>query len=109
MLRKILLIFLCCGLTVASVVVEYHASAAGAVCEQPRAICVPDVKPPVCEKPDCQVMRPLLRVSCAPAWWEHFRETVRRSPQLPCFVFETDQLQTVARVSTHNIMRAMSR
>ena len=62
MFRKILLILFLCGLTLFSVVLEYRASAAFSVCEQPRSICV-SVKPPMCELPDCEVMRPLLRRS----------------------------------------------
>ena len=57
-----LLILLLCGLTLFSVVLEYRASAAFSVCEQPGAICV-GVKPPMCEIPDCEVLRPLLRRS----------------------------------------------
>ncbi len=56
MLRKILLIFLCCGLTAVSVFLEYRASAETYQCS-PRGVCVPDV-PPVCEPLDCDVSRP---------------------------------------------------
>lgn len=109
MFRTFLLILFLCGLTVLSVVLEYRASAAGSECGfPPRAICVPDVKPPDCVIPDCEVLRPLLRVSCERAWREPLMKTRVRSPQrFPCFVFEDDKLQTVARVSTLDIMRAI--
>ena len=63
MFRKILLIFLFCGLTVLSVVLEYRASAGPFTCSSPRGLCVP-VKPPDCVLPDCDVVRPLLHASC---------------------------------------------
>lgn len=110
MFRTFLLMLFLCGLTLFSVVLEYRASAVGSVCEQPRDLCIP-VKPPMCVIPDCEVSCPLLRRSCAQAWREHFIENpVIRSPQSLCFVdVPFDQLQTVARVSTHNILRAMGR
>ncbi len=61
MKRKILWIVLLCGLVAVSVVLEYRASAAMSACEQPRTICIPDVKPPDCQPLDCDVVRPLLR------------------------------------------------
>ena len=105
MFRTLLLILFLCVLTAFSVVLEYRARAATYTCS-PRGTCV-RVKPPDCVIPDCQVMRPLLRVSCERAWREHLMKTGVRSPQLPCFVFEDDKLQTVARVSTLDIMRAI--
>ena len=53
MFRKIFLIFLFCGLTVLSVVLEYRASAGISTCPSPRGPCVP-VEPPACETPDCE-------------------------------------------------------
>ena len=53
MFRKILLIFLFCGLTVLSVVLEYRATAGSSTCSSPRGLCVP-VEPPVCEISDCE-------------------------------------------------------
>ena len=109
MFRKILLIFLFCGLIALSVVLEYRANAAGAVCEQPRDLCVP-VKLLMCVTPDCEVMPPLLRRSCAQAWRRHLIANPLRSPQRPCFVdVPVDPLQTVARVSTLDITRAIGR
>ena len=90
MFRTLLLILFLCGLIVLSVVLEYRADAAAYECEQLRAICVP-VKPPDCVIPDCQVMRPLLRVSCERAWREHLMKTRVRSPQPMCFVFREDK------------------
>ena len=122
MFRSFLLILFLCGLTAVSVVLAYKASAAPFECppvcvcllETPPPCetlpCVPDVKPPDCEPLDCDVSRPLLRRACAHAWRKHLRETVRRSPPPLCFVdVKFDKLQTVARVFTANIMRAMSR
>lgn len=60
MSRKILLIVLLCGLVAVSVVWEYRARAAMSECS-PRSPCLPDVKPPVCEIPECEVVRPLVR------------------------------------------------
>ncbi|MYA71881.1 hypothetical protein F4009_22200 [Candidatus Poribacteria bacterium] len=121
MFRSFLLILFLCGLTAVSVVLEYKASAETFACPPTRVClpkapppcetlpCVPDVKPPDCEPLNCDVSRPLLRRACAHAWRKHLRETVRRSPPPLCFVdVKFDKLQTVARVSTANIMRAMS-
>ena len=91
MFHKIFLIFLCCGLTVLSVVLEYRGSAATSVCPSPSLprVCVPEVKVPNCE------VAPLPR-ACEPL----------KRPQA---LSETDKLQSVSRVSTVDIMRAMSR
>jgi len=113
---KILLILFLCGLVGFSVVLEYRASAAVRECphpkRQPRGECLPVIPPP-CERPevlpDCSVLRPLLRVSCAHAWRERLIGDVIRSPQSLCVVFERDKLKTVAMVSTLDIMRAMGR
>ena len=122
MKRKILLIFLFCGLAVLSVVLEYHAAAepfdcqVSPVCfpETPLRCetieCLPHVQPPDCEPPDCDVSRPLLRGSCARAWQEHLISDAMRSPQQLCFVdVKIDKLNTVAMVSTADILRALSR
>ena len=123
MFRTFLLMLFLCGLTAVSVVLSYRASAEPFAChvapiclpEAPLGCqtiaCLPEVQPPECEVPDCAVLRPLLRRSCAQMWREHLRDTVRRSPQrFPCFVDEKfDKLQTVSRVSTLDILRAMSR
>ena len=63
MFRKILLIFLFCGLMILSVALEYRATAGASTCPSPRGLCVP-VEPPACERPDCEVVRPLLHASC---------------------------------------------
>lgn len=109
MLRSLFLIFFFCGLTVLSVVLEYRASAEAYVCpSHPREICVP-VKPADCgSPPDCSVLPPLRR-SCERAWQEHLIGDTVRSPQSLCFVSEDDKLNTVAMVSTLDIMRAMGR
>jgi len=71
MFRKIFLIFLFCGLTVLSVVLEYRATAATSTCPGfPRGLCVP-VEPPDCKPSTCEVERPLLHRSCDRAWREH--------------------------------------
>ena len=109
MFRKILLIFLFCGLTVLSVALEYRASAGTSTCPSPRGLCVP-VEPPDCKLPTCEAVRPLLHRSCDRAWREHLIGDVIRCPQRLCFVdVKMDKLQTVARVSTLDIMRAMGR
>jgi len=79
MFRKILLIFLFCGLTVLSVVLEYRATAETSTCS-PRGLCI-RVKPPDCVKPDCDVTRPLLRLSCAHRWQQPLIGDTIRSPQ----------------------------
>ena len=108
MFRKILLIFLCCGLTVLSVVLEYRASAKTYQCS-PRGLCVP-VKPPDCVRPDCGVLRPLLRVLCKHRWRQHLIADAIRCPQSLCVVdVPFDKLNTVAMVSTLDILRAMGR
>ena len=66
MFRKILLIFLFCGLTILSLVLEYRATAGTSTCSSPRGLCIP-VKPPDCVLPDCDVARPLLR-RCEHRW-----------------------------------------
>ena len=122
MFRTFLFILFLCGLTAVSVVFEYKASAAAYTCQpqcvcQPASpppcqpmLCLPSVQPPDCPRPDCEgVQHPLLRRSCAQMWREHLMKTGVRSPQLPCFVFRDDPLDAVARVSTHNILRAIGR
>ena len=106
--KGFLLILFLCGLVGVSVVLEYRASAETYQCS-PRGLCVPEVKPPDCVRPDCEVERPLLRSSCAPAWRKTLIERVIRCPQRLCFVFESDKLDTVARVSTLDILRAIGR
>ena len=103
MFHKILLIFLFCGVTVLSVVLEYGATAGPYTCPSPRGPCVP-VKPP-----DCDVARPLLHRSCKHTWRKHLIGDTIRCPQPICFVFEGDKLNTVAMVSTLDIMRAIGR
>ena len=85
MFRKILLIFLFCGLMILSVALEYRATAGASTCPSPRGPCVP-MEPPACERPDCEVVRPLLCVSCEHAWREHLIGETIRSPQSLCFV-----------------------
>lgn len=109
MFRPLFLIFFLCGLIVLSVCLAYRASAEADRCSVPIGVCLPEVKLPVCERPDCEVERPLLRSSCAPAWRKPLIADAIRCPQRLCFVFEDDKLQTVARVSTLDILRAMGR
>ena len=122
MFRTFLLILFLSGLTAVSVVLEYKASAETFACPPVHMClskapppceplpCVPDVKPPDCEPLDCDVSRPLLRRTCAHAWREHLISDAMRSPQPICFVdVKIDRLNTVARVSTADILRAMSR
>ena len=108
MFRTLILIFLFCGLTVLSLVLEYRATAGTYTCPSPRGPCVP-VEPPDCKPSTCEVERPLLHRSCDRAWREHLIGDVIRCPQRLCFVFEDDKLNTVARVSTLDIMRAIGR
>ena len=109
MFRTLILIFLFCGLTVLSLFLEYHSDAETYECPLPR-VCVQEVKPPDCEIPDCEIERPLLRSSCAHAWRKHLIETVIRCPQHLCFQdVKIDKLETVAMVSTLDILRAIGR
>ena len=109
MFRKILLIFLFCGPIVLSVVLEYRATAGTSICPSPRGLCVP-VEPPDCKLPTCEVERPLLHRSYDRTWRQHLIGNVIRCPQPMCFVdVKMDKLQTVAMVSTLDIMRAMGR
>lgn len=108
MFRTLILIFLFCGLTVLSVVLEYGATAETSTCPPRRGLCVPDVNPPNCVRPDCEVERPLLR-RCEHRWRVPLITDAIRCPQRLCFVFEYDKLETVARVSTLDILRAIGR
>lgn len=75
-----------------------------------RCVCVPDVKPPVYEPLDCEVARPLLRRSCEHAWRERLIRDAIRCPQNLCFEdVKMDTLETVARVSTFEVMRVLNR
>ena len=65
---KILWIVLLCGLFAVSVVLQYRETAAVLSTCSPRTLCVPDVKPPDCVVPDCDVVRPLLHRACE--MWE---------------------------------------
>jgi len=91
MFRTFLLMLFLCGLTILSGCSEYRARTETALCSSPPLprVCLPEVK-----IPDCEVA-PRPR-TCEPM----------RSPQ-PLSV--EDKLQSVARVSTADIMRAMSR
>ena len=109
MFRTLILIFLFCGLTVLSVVLEYRATAETSTCPGFPRVCVPDVQPPDCKPPTCEVKRPLLHRSCEHTWRKHLIGDTIRCPQSLCFVFEDDNLHTVARVSTLDIMRAIGR
>ena len=92
MLRKIFLIILCCGLTIVSVSLEYRARAETYICPPPR-VCVPEVKIPNCE------VAPRPR-ACEP---------LKRPQKLSLEAVAIDPLQSVSRVSTLDMMRAMSR
>ena len=127
MFRTFLLMLFLCGLTSVSVVLSYRASARFPYDCQPVRVCLPetpprcetipclpDVRPPACELPVC---------STAPHSLHHRTRTclgslhvgsqqVFPSPSLigfPCFLFREDKLNTVARVSTADITRAISR
>ena len=108
MKSKIPLIIFLCGLVVLSVVLEYRASAETYQCS-PRGLCVP-VQPPDCVKPDCEVLRLLLRISCKHRWRQHLIGDAIRCPQSLFFVdVPFDKLNTVAMVSTLAILRATGR
>ena len=107
MLRILFLILFLSGLAGFSVVLEYRASAETDPCS-PRGLCIP-VKPPDCVLPDCDVACPLLHRSCKHRWQQHLVGDTIRCPQRLCFVFSRDKLETVAMVSTLDIMRAMGR
>ena len=108
MFRTLILIFLFCGLTVLCVVLEYGATAETSTCLKFPRVCVPDVQPPDCKLPTCEVDRPLLR-RCEHRWRVPLIADTIRCPQRLCFVFEDDKLNTVARVSTLDILRAIGR
>ena len=109
MFRKIVLIFLFCGLTILSLVLEYRATARTSTCPGFPPVRVPDVQLPDCKPPTCEVERPLLHRSCEHTWRQRLIADTIRCPQRSGFVFERDQLSTVAMVSTLDIMRAMGR
>jgi len=91
MFRTFLLILFLCGLTVLSGCLEYRARAETAICPLPSLprVCLPEVKIPDCEvAPRPRACEPLKR---------------------PQPLSETERLQSVARVSTLDRMRAMSR
>ncbi|MYA69390.1 hypothetical protein F4009_00005 [Candidatus Poribacteria bacterium] len=92
MFRTFLLILFLCGLTAVSVVTEYRARAETSLCPSPR-VCVPEVK-----IPDCEVA-PRPR-ACEP---------LKRRQKLSLEAVAIDPLNTVSRVSTLDILRAMSR
>ena len=94
MFRTFLLILFLCGLTVLSGYLEHRARAETYSCPSLPRVCVPDVK-----IPNCEVAPPLPR-ACKPM----------KSPQpLSIENVKTDKLNTVSRVSTLDILRAMSR
>ena len=112
MKSKILILFLC-GLVAFSVFLEYRGSAATSECpDPPLRLCLP-VTPPPCERPevlpDCSVVRPLVRGKGEHRWRKHLIGETIRCPQGLCFVYEDDKLNTVARVSTRDILRAIGR
>ena len=107
MFRIFLLMLFLCGVTLLSGCSEYRARAEPYICPsppQPR-VCVPEAPPPCVPEARfigclpgpraCEVLPPLPR-SCEP---------LKRPQKLS----QTETLQSVSRVSTHNIMRAMSR
>ena len=123
MFRTFLLILFLCGLTALSVLLEYRASAETYACEPQRVClseapppcemmpCLPSMQPPACEMPVCEAApHPLHRQSqqCL-RLWHGVSETVFARPHFPCFLFREYPLQSVARVSTADIMRALSR
>lgn len=96
MYRMFLLIFLLSGLTLLSGCLEYRARAETSLCPSPSLprVCVPEVK-----IPDCEAETPRPR-ACEP---------MKRPQKLSLEAVANDPLNAVSRVSTHNIMRAMSR
>ena len=94
MFRTFLLILFLCGLTVLSGYLEYRARAEPYSCPSLPRVCVPDVK-----IPNCEVAPPLLR-SC---------ERMKSPQPLSLEDVKKDKLNTVSRVSTLDIMRALSR
>ena len=96
MFRSFLLILFLSGLTLLSGCLADRARAETALCPSPSLprVCVPEVK-----IPDCEVAPPLPR-ACEP---------MKRRQKLSLEAVAIDPLQSVSRVSTHNIMRAMSR
>ena len=95
MLRMFLLILFLCGLTVLSGCLADRARAETSICPSPSLprVCVPEVK-----IPDCQVA-PRPR-ACEP---------LKRPEKLSLEAVAIEKLTAVSRVSTHNILRAMSR
>ena len=93
MFRMFLLILFLCGLTVLSGYLEYRARAERYICPSQPRVCVPDVKPP-----NCEVAPPLPR-SC---------ERMKSSQPLFLEDVKMDKLKTVSRVSTLDILQAMS-
>ena len=89
MFRTFLLMLFLCGLTVLSVVLSYRARAETSICPSPSRprVCVPEI-------PKCEVL-PVPR-ACEPM----------RSPQ-PLSL--EDKLNTLSRVSTLDILRAIGR
>ena len=94
MKRKILLMLLLCGLTAVSVVLEYRARAETYACQPPR-VCVPDVK-----IPNCEVAAPL-------PWSCGF--PMKRPQKLSFEAVAIEKLNTLAQVSTLDILRAIRR
>ena len=94
MFRTFLLILLLCGLTAFSVFLEYRASAETYACQPPR-VCVPDVKIPNCE------VAPPLPLSC--------EFPMKRPQKLSFEAVAIEKLNTVSRVFTLDILRAIRR
>ena len=95
MFRTFLLMLFLCGLTVLSVVLENRARAETSICPSPPRprVCLPEVK-----IPDCEVL-PVPR-TC---------EVMKRPQPLSLEDVPKETLNTVSRVSTLDIIRAMSR
>ena len=93
MFRTFLLMLFLCGLTILSGYLEYRARAETSICPSLPRVCVPEVKIPNCE------VAPRPR-ACEP---------MKRRQKLSLEAVNKDPLNTVSRVSTLDIMRAMSR
>ena len=76
------------------------------LCPSPR-VCIPEVLPPIVS--DCEVEHPLLR-RCEHRWQVPLIADAIRCPQSLCFQdVKRDKLDTVAMVSTLDILRAIGR
>lgn len=112
MFRTFLLMLFLCGVTLLSGHLADRARAETSLCPSPSLprVCVPEAPPPCVPEARfigclpgpraCEVGFPPLPRSCEPQ---------KRPEKLSLEAVAIDPLQSVSRVSTHNIMRAISR